>query len=119
MTTEAASMMTEAETDHRSKYDYDRKLMPPSRLLLPILDKVVVKKDEAPQKFGVIIVPPSYRDQQPVMTATVAATGPEVCYVKPGDYVVVSQYAGTNVKVDGHQYTVLREQDVHLIISSS
>lgn len=112
-------MAKKLNSDRRVEgYAYNVKSLPPSRLLLPIMDKVVVKKDEAPQKFGVIIVPPSYRDQQPVMTATVVATGPEVQYVRPGDYVVVSQYEGTNVKVDGYQYTVLRESGVHLIIQT-
>lgn len=96
----------------------DQALMPSGRTILPTFDKVLVRKDEAPEKVGVIIVPPSYRDQQPVTTGTVVATGPETVYVTPGMYVVVSQYSGSNVKVDGVGYTVLREQDIHVVIES-
>lgn len=101
--------------------NYSEKEMALGRIILPTFDKVLVRKDEAPSKIGVIVIPPSYRDMQKlaVVTGTVVATGPEVEYVTPGMYVVVSQYSGSQVKVDGVEYTVLREQDVHVIITET
>ena len=95
---------------------YTKKGMPEGRAVLPVFDKIVVQKDETPEKIGRLFVPDTVRDQQPVMTATVVATGPEVEFVAVGDYVVVGQYSGSNVKVDGMHYTVVREQYVHVII---
>lgn len=92
--------------------------MPTGRLVLPLFDKVLVRRDEAPDKAGVIWIPPSVRDSQPVLSGTVVATGPEAKYVVPGDYVVFSQYAGSMVKVDGITYVAMKEVDIHTIIRS-
>jgi len=100
------------------KVDYDRQGMPEGRIILPTFDKVLIRRDEAPEKMGVIWIPPTVRADQPVLSGTIVATGPETKYVSPKDYVVFSQYSGSNVKVDGINYVVMKEADVHVIIRS-
>jgi chaperonin GroES len=98
--------------------EYVESGMPEGRLIMPLFNKVMIRKDEAPEKAGVIWIPPTVRADQPVLSGTVIATGPDSRYLSPGDYVVFSQYAGSNVKVDGINYVVMKEEDVHVIIRS-
>ena len=43
--------------------------------------------------------------------------GKEVAmYVKVGDKVVVSTYAGTNIKLDGEEYTIVRQNDILAVV---
>ena len=37
-------------------------------------------------------------------------------YIKPGDKVIASKYAGTEVKVDGEEYTIVRQSDILAIV---
>ena len=58
------------------------------------------------------------------MVSEVLAVGPggmvdgkEVAmYVKVGDKVVVSTYAGTNIKLDGEEYTIVRQNDILAVV---
>jgi len=93
--------------------------MPDGRLVLPLFNKVMIRKDEAPEKQGVIWIPPTVRADQPVLSGTVVASGPDTRFTSPGDYVVFSQYAGSMVRVDGVVYVVMKEEDVHVIIRST
>jgi chaperonin GroES len=97
---------------------YDPSGMPEGRLILPLFDKVMIRKDEAPEKAGVIWIPPTVRADQPVLSGTVVACGPDSKFTSPEDYVVFSQYAGSNIRVDGNTYVVMRENDIHVIIRS-
>jgi chaperonin GroES len=97
---------------------YGKAGMPKDRVVLPTFDKVLIRRDEAPERIGIVWIPPTVRADQPVLSGTVVATGPLTQYVSPGEYVVFSQYAGSNVKVDGINYIVMREGDVHVIIRS-
>jgi len=109
-----------AQEDVRgSKIEYVKSGMPEGRVVLPTFDKVVIRKDEAPEKVGVIWVPPTVRADQPVLSGTVIATGADTRFVSPGDYVVFSQYAGSMVRVDGNVYVVMLEKDIHTIIRST
>ncbi len=102
-----------------AKVEYTESQMPEGRIVLPLFDKVLIRKDEAPEKQGVIWIPPTVRADQPVMSGTVVAVGPDARLLTPGDYVVFSQYAGANVRVDGNVYTVMKEIDIHTIIRST
>jgi len=97
---------------------YDEGMMPNGRVILPLFNKVLIRKDDAPEKKGVIWIPPTVRDSQPVLSGTIVAVGPDVKYLLPGDYVVFSQYSGSQIKVDGQTYTAMKEEDVHVIIRS-
>lgn len=85
----------------------------------PLGDRVVIKRLEAEEKTKSGIVLPSQAKEQPQM-ATVVAVGPggmvegkEVkMEVKVGDTVIFSKYAGTEIKYDGEEYTIVSQRDI-------
>ncbi|MBQ3552174.1 MAG: co-chaperone GroES [Clostridia bacterium] len=91
--------------------------------LRPLADRVVVKTMEAEEttKGGIILTPASKEKPQ---VAEVIAVGPggvvdgkEVnMYVNVGDKVICSRYAGTEVKLDGCEYLVVRQNDILAIV---
>ena len=89
----------------------------------PLADRVVIKKLEAEEKTkGGIILTGSAKAQP--QEAEVVEVGPggvvdgkEVkMEVKKGDKVLFSKYAGTEVKIDGQEYTILRQSDILAIV---
>ncbi len=89
----------------------------------PLGDRVVIKRLEAEEKTKSGIVLPGSAKEQPQM-AEVMAVGPggivegkEVkMEVKVGDKVIFSKYAGTEVKYDGQEYTILKQNDILAIV---
>ncbi len=89
----------------------------------PLADRVVIKMVEAEEttKSGIILAG-SAKEKPEV--AEIVAVGPggivdgkEVkMELKIGDKVLISKYAGTEVKLDGVEYTILRQADVLAII---
>ena len=85
----------------------------------PLGDRVVIKMIEAEETTKSGIVLPGAAKEKP-QVAEVVAVGPggtvdgkEVkMELSVGDKVLISQYAGTNVKLDGQEYTILRQSDV-------
>lgn len=85
----------------------------------PLADRVVLKMTEAEETTKSGIVLPGAAKEKP-QVAEVVAVGPggtvdgkEVkMELKVGDRVLMSQYAGTNVKLEGTEYTILRQSDV-------
>ncbi|NLC69307.1 MAG: co-chaperone GroES [Clostridiaceae bacterium] len=85
----------------------------------PLGDRVVIKKMEAEETTKSGIVLPGSAKEKP-QVAEVVAVGPgglvdgkEVkMEVKVGDKVIISKYAGTDVKVDEEEYTILRQSDI-------
>jgi len=87
--------------------------------LKPLFDKIVVKSLEAEEttKGGIILATASKEKPQ---IAEVVAVGPggmkdgkETKVVsKVGDKVVVSKYAGTEVKIDGVEYSIVSQSDI-------
>ena len=85
----------------------------------PLADRVVVKLTEAEEttKSGIILTGSAKEKPQ---VSEVVAVGPGgvvdgnkvEMYVKPGDKVLTSKYSGTEVKVDGVEYTILRQEDI-------
>ncbi len=85
----------------------------------PLADRVVIKMLEAEEttKSGIIL---SSKSQEKPSVAVVVAVGPggmvdgkEVkMEVTVGDKVLTSKYAGTEVKVDGEEYTILSQSDI-------
>ena len=94
----------------------DLKMMPPNKLIFPTANKLLVRREEAPDRIGAIIVPDSVRDREKPLHGVVAAVGPEVYQIEVGDTVVFGQYSGTNIKVDELIYTVLKNEDIHVIL---
>lgn len=91
--------------------------------LKPLADRVVVKQVEIEETSkGGIILPGSAKEKPQV--AEVVAVGPggmvdgnEVTMlVKVGDKVITSKYAGTEVKCDGTEYSIVRQSDILAIV---
>ena len=89
----------------------------------PLADRVVVKRTEAEETTsGGIILAASAQEKPQV--AEVLAVGPggvvdgkEVeMYVKVGDKVITSKYAGTEVKLGNDEYTIVRQSDILAIV---
>ena len=88
----------------------------------PLGDRVVIKMIEAEEKTKSGIVLPSSAKEQPQM-AEVMAVGPDIVndekkkdQIKVGDRVIFSKYAGTEVKLDGVEYTIIKLNDVLAVI---
>ncbi len=85
----------------------------------PLGDRVVIKMVETEETTKSGIVLPGSAKEKP-QYAEVVAVGPggvvdgkEVkMEVKVGDKVILSKYAGTEVKLDGCEYTILRQNDI-------
>ena len=89
----------------------------------PLGDRVVIKNMEAEEttKGGIILT--TAAKEKPQM-AEVIAVGPggnvdgkEVTmYVTVGEKVIYSKYAGTEVKLDGEEYIIVRQSDILAIV---
>ena len=91
--------------------------------LKPLLDRVVLKSTEAEEttKSGIILT--GSAKEKPVVSEVVAVgpggvvDGREVTmYVEVGDKVVISNYAGTEVKLDGEEYKIVRQNDILAVV---
>ena len=85
----------------------------------PLGDRVVIKMLETEESTKSGIVLPGSAKEKP-QVAEVIAVGPgteEVkMEVKVGDKVLMSKYAGTEVKYDGQEYTILKQGDILAVI---
>ena len=91
--------------------------------LKPLADRVIIKMVEAEEttKSGIILTG-SAKEKPEV--AEVIAVGPGgmvdgkevVMTVKVGDKVITSKYSGTQVKVEGEEYTIVRQGDILVIV---
>lgn len=81
----------------------------------PLGDRVVIKKLEAEEKTESGLILTGTAKEKP-QAAEVVAVGPGTedveMIVKVGDNVIFSQYAGTEVKYDGEEYTILSQKDI-------
>ena len=89
----------------------------------PLADRVLIKMQEAEEttKSGIVLASSA---QEKPQIARVIAVGPggevdgkEVkMYLKEGDRVICAKYSGTEVKVDGEEYTIVRQSDVLAVV---
>ena len=88
--------------------------------LKPLGDRVIVKVLEEEEKTSSGIVLPDKAKEKP-QEGEVKAVGPGRVLddgkrlemdVKVGDRVVYSKYAGTEIKIDGEEYLILRQDDI-------
>lgn len=92
----------------------------------PLADRVVIKSVEAEEttKSGIILTAAA---QEKPSIAEVVAVGPggtvdgkEVeMFVKVGDKVLISKYSGTEVKVDGVEYSIVRQDDILAVVEDT
>ena len=89
----------------------------------PLLVRVVLKMEEAEEttKSGIVLAGSA---QEKPQFATIIAVGPGgdvdgkdiTMHVKIGDKVITSKYSGTEVKLDGEEYTIVRQADILAIV---
>ena len=94
--------------------------------LRPLHDRLLVKRlEDKEQVHGSIIIPDTAKEKP--QEAKVLAVGPgrvtddgklQPIDVKVGDTVVFGKYAGTEVKVDGYELLIIREDDVLGVLES-
>ena len=91
--------------------------------LKPLSDHVILKAVEAEEttKGGIILA--ASAQEKPEMSEVVAVgpggmvDGNEVVMtVKAGDKVITGKYSGTTVKVDGTEYTIVRQGDILAVV---
>jgi len=92
--------------------------------LVPLGDRVVLKQlvEEETTKSGIVL--PGQNKEKP-QQAEVVAVGPGGCVdgkevkmeVKVGDQVIYSKYAGTEVKVDGEEFIIVKQNDILAILA--
>lgn len=61
---------------------------------------------------GGLVLPETTEQTNKLNEAAVLLVGPRVATVKPGDHVLIGQYAGTDVSLDNEPFLVLREEEV-------
>ena len=91
--------------------------------LTPLGDRVVLKQSVAEETTKSGIVLPTQSQEKP-QQAEVIAVGPggvvdgkEVTMqVKAGDKVIYSKYAGNEVKLDGEEYIIVRQNDILAVV---
>ena len=89
----------------------------------PLFDKVVLKFIEAEETTkGGLLLAASAKEKPEI--AEVIAVGPGgivdgkevVMQVKPGDKVIYSKYSGNEVKLDGEEYIIVKQNDILAIV---
>ena len=89
----------------------------------PLADRVLIKMQEAEETTKSGIVLPGSAKEKPQI-AEVVSVGPGgnvdgkdiVMHVKAGDKVVYQKYAGTEIKVDGEEYIIVRQSDILAVV---
>jgi chaperonin GroES len=93
----------------------------------PLHDRVLVRRLEGEEKTaGGIIIPDTAKEKP--MEGEVVAVGPGTrsedgklhpLDVKPGDRILIGKWSGTEVKIDGTEYLILKESDVMGVIEGA
>ena len=88
-------------------------------MLKPLADRVLIEAAPAEEKTASGIIIPDTAKEKPLQ-GKVIAVGPgkedEPMTVKEGDSVLYGQYSGTEIKLDGNTYLIMRESDVYGIL---
>jgi chaperonin GroES len=90
----------------------------------PLADRVLVKRldEEEEQKVGGIIIPDTAKEKP--QEAEIVAVGPGRAEdgnrippeVEVGDKVLIGKYSGTEVKIEGEDFLIMREDDILAIV---
>ena len=89
----------------------------------PLSDRVLIKMEEAEEttKSGIVLAgsakeKPQIADVIAVCPGGVVDGKEVVMNVKVGDRVITSKYSGTEVKIDGEEYTIVRQSDILAVV---
>ena len=92
-------------------------------MIKPLQDRVVLKmiENEETTKSGIILSSGAKEKPQVAEIIEVGPGGeidgkPVKMYVKKGDKVIVSKYAGTEVKIDDEEYIIVKQDDILAIV---
>lgn len=85
----------------------------------PLADRVLIEPAPAEQKTASGIIIPDTAKEKPLRGKVIAAGDgkkDEPMSVKVGDSVIYGQYSGTEIKLDGTTYLIMKESDIYGII---
>jgi chaperonin GroES len=90
----------------------------------PLHDRVIVKREEEERKSPVGIVIPDTATEKPIFGKVIAVGKGKILEngeirpldVKVGDKILFGKYSGTEVKMDGDELVVMREEDIMAIV---
>ena len=77
----------------------------------PLADRVVAVRVEAAEKTASGLYLPDTAKEKPVL-AEVKAVGPDVKHVNVGDKIIYEEYSTTELKLNGTEYLVVKEEDI-------
>jgi len=92
----------------------------------PLHDRIIVKRlDEEEKTKGGIIIPDSAKEKPQEATVLAVGNGKTLedgkimpLEVKVGDKVLFSKYSGQDIKIDGEEYLIMKEEDVQAIVEA-
>jgi chaperonin GroES len=92
----------------------------------PLHDRIIVQRiDEGEQKIGGIIIPDSAKEKpqqgkvKAVGAGKVKDDGKRIALdVKEGDTILFGKYSGQEIKIDGEEFLIMREDEVLAILES-
>ena len=85
----------------------------------PLADRVLIEPAAAKEKtVGGIIIPDTAKEKpkRGKVVAVGSGKADEPMTVKVGDEVLYGQYSGTEIKVDGGEYLIMKENDIYAIV---
>ena len=90
----------------------------------PLQDRVLIKRvEEETKTLGGIIIPDNHKEKPAQGEVVAVGTGyrltdgtVKALEVKKGDKVLFGKYSGTEVKVEGHTYVVMKEDEILVVL---
>ena len=95
--------------------------------LRPLHDRLLVERvEEQEQQKGGIIIPDSAKEKPQQGIVAAAGNGKRLengdvvpLDVKAGDRILFGKYAGNEIKIDDHEYLILREEEVLAVVEDA
>jgi chaperonin GroES len=86
----------------------------------PLQDRIIVKREEEEQKTKGGIIIPDTAKEKPIRGKVIAVGNGKVLEdgkvrpldVKAGDVILFTKYGGTEIKIDGEEFLIMREDDI-------
>jgi chaperonin GroES len=97
----------------------------PTTTLRPLHDRVLVKRlEEQEERHGSILIPDTAKEKPQEGKVIAVGTGKVTDHgkhlplaVKQGDRILFGKYSGSEVKLDGEEYLIMKEEDVLGVLS--
>ena len=92
----------------------------------PLHDRIIIQRlEEGEQKVGGIIIPDTAKEKPQQGKVIAAGTGKvkddgtrQLPDVKPGDLILFGKYSGQEIKLDGEEYLIMREDEVLAVVEN-